>query len=44
MFVLQMSVTEAKESCQHGWMKEALDEFVRRLGSTKQKIKEAEVV
>ncbi|XP_058187625.1 nudix hydrolase 17, mitochondrial-like [Rhododendron vialii] len=39
-----MSVTEAKESCQHWWMKEALDVFVRRLGSTKQKIKEAEVV
>ncbi|KAF7129854.1 hypothetical protein RHSIM_Rhsim10G0178200 [Rhododendron simsii] len=30
-----MSVTEAKESCQHLWMKEALDVFVHRLGSDK---------
>ncbi|KAK9272327.1 hypothetical protein L1049_002698 [Liquidambar formosana] len=37
-----MSVRKAREVCQHEWMKEALDEFVRRLGS-KQQNQEEEV-
>jgi diphosphoinositol-polyphosphate diphosphatase len=39
-----MSVTEARESCHYLWMKDALDVFVSRLGSTKRKIEEAEIV
>ncbi|XP_059623215.1 nudix hydrolase 17, mitochondrial-like [Cornus florida] len=29
-----LSVTEARKACQHGWMKEALDVFVRRITSS----------
>jgi len=31
-----MSVTEAREVCQHWWMKEALDRLVNRLSGQKQ--------
>lgn len=30
---MQMNVAEAREVCQHSWMKEALDVLVRRLTS-----------
>lgn len=33
---LQMSVAQAREVCQRLWMKEALDEFVRRQTQLKQ--------
>ncbi|KAI8017906.1 hypothetical protein LOK49_LG04G01503 [Camellia lanceoleosa] len=36
---LWMSATEAKEVCQHLWMKEALDVLVGRLSSAKQRKK-----
>lgn len=35
-----MSVQEAREVCQHVWMKEALDEFVSRLTSEQHADKE----
>ncbi|GMN42261.1 hypothetical protein TIFTF001_011475 [Ficus carica] len=38
-----MSVLEAKEVCQHGWMIEALDRLVSRLASKKQHIEGEEV-
>ncbi|KAL6959603.1 Nudix hydrolase 17, mitochondrial [Sarracenia purpurea var. burkii] len=37
-----MSAAEAKEACQHWWMKEALDVLVRRLTAGKQLLKEAD--
>ncbi|GFY90751.1 nudix hydrolase homolog 21 [Actinidia rufa] len=39
-----MSVTEAKEACQHSWMKEALDKLVKRLALAKQEEEEGEGV
>ncbi|KAJ7964466.1 Nudix hydrolase-like protein [Quillaja saponaria] len=38
-----MSVSEAREACQHGWMKEALDKLVKRLTDRKQGNKEQAV-
>lgn len=39
-----MSVAEAKEACQNWWMKEALDEFVRRQTQPQQKEEQDEAV
>lgn len=39
-----MSVAEAKEACQNWWMKEALDEFVRRQTQPQQKEEQEEAV
>lgn len=35
-----MTAAEAREVCQHGWMKEALDKLVERLTSPQQQQKE----
>ena len=42
LYNMQMNVGEAREVCQHGWMKEALDILVDRLTSPQHDHKEEE--